>query len=324
MILPTPARHFAQMVERCASDLIITGDPIGGGTITKALERHLRKGFRVIMSEDAAYTVRNSLREVMQYGIAIGTHEGGNSSSAQTIEFCELDWPFLSEFLSFFEDMGPLDLVAVAVQDHGVPPEGVSNRVFRFKKLEQRLREDNRLSSFVYTVDDMPACYKRMGAVARRAQAQCGCEAVAMDTCFAAILGCLEENRSALVVNVGNSHTVAALVVEGAITGLFEHHTGCLTTEKLDSMLVRFINGAVSSEEVLNDGGHGVVMLEPGSGNADQPLRVTGPNRNLLKKSRLNVHFAAPHGNMMLTGPFGLIQGACLRYGNDSGILPFR
>ena len=132
---------------------------------------------------------------------------------------------------------------------------------------------------------------------------------------FAAILGSLEGRETALAVNVGNSHTVAAAFAGGRLTGLLEHHTGCLSAATLDALLTRFVKGKITSDEVLNDGGHGVALLEAGGIDIEQPIIVTGPQRNLLKKSRLHIHFAAPHGNMMLTGPFGLIKGACHVYG---------
>ena len=46
-----------------------------------------------------------------------------------------------------------------------------------------------------------------------------------------------------------------------------------------------------------------------------EEIVVTGPNRGLLEESSLNVRFAAPYGNMMLTGPFGLVKGAFLKAG---------
>ena len=134
-----------------------------------------------------------------------------------------------------------------------------------------------------------------------------------MDTAFAAILGCMEESRSALFVNVGNSHTLAALIREKKILGLLEHHTSCLTTDKLDNLLMRFQKGDISSREVLDDGGHGAVVLPDYRVGSCEEIVVTGPNRGLLEKSSLNVRFAAPYGNMMLTGPFGLVKGAFLK-----------
>lgn len=314
MILPAPTRRFVQMIQRCDHDLFISGDPIGGGGIRTALTNHLRKGFQVTMTEDAAYTLRNNLEQVREYGIIIDDRSSAYPFLNGAMQFTEFDWPYVQPFLSFFGEAGTFDCVAVAVQDHGVPPESISNRAFRFSMIEQRLQEDNRLESFIYTSDGIPSCYKRMKAVARTACLSCNCAVVAMDTCFAAILGCLEDKTSAIAVNVGNSHTIAATVVDGMLTGLLEHHTGCLSGEKLDLLLERFINGAITSEEVLYDGGHGVTILDTGGIDADQPIIATGPKRNLLKKSRLHIHYAAPHGNMMLTGPFGLVKGAYYIY----------
>lgn len=310
MILPTPTRRYVRMIERCTGDLFISGDAIGGGGIAEALSRHRAKGHRVTITEEAAYTLRNDLNQVRNYGIFIGEGRPEERSHAMSLEFDEFDWPHIKRFLSFFDESADVDLVAVAVQDHGVPPEPVSNRAFRFKMIEQRLRQDNRLESLVFRQDDIPACYRRMKAVAAKAHLRCNCAVIAMDTCFAAVLGCLEERQSALAVNVGNGHTIAAAVADGRLTGLLEHHTGCLSGETLDTLLERFIRGDITSEEVLHDGGHGVALLRPGRIDVPQPIIVTGPKRELLKKSRLQVHFAAPYGNMMLTGPFGLVKGA--------------
>lgn len=310
MILPSPTRRYVRMIKRCTGDLLISGDAIGGGGIAEALSRHRAKGYGVTLTEEAAYTLRNDLSQVRTYGMIIGDGKADERSHDVSLEFDEFDWPHIKRFLSFFEESADIDLVAVAVQDHGVPPEPVSNRAFRFKMIEQRLRQDNRLESLVFRLDEIPPCYRRMKAVAAKAHLRCNCEVIAMDTCFAAVLGCLEERRTALAVNVGNSHTIAAAVTDGRLTGLLEHHTGCLSGETLDILLERFISGDITSEEVLHDGGHGVVLLRPGRIDVPQPIIVTGPKRELLKKSRLHVHFAAPYGNMMLTGPFGLVKGA--------------
>jgi uncharacterized protein (DUF1786 family) len=310
MILPTPTRRYVQMIERCTGDLFISGDAIGGGGIAEALRRHRAKGYCVTITEEAAYTLRNDLNQVRNYGMVIGEGRPEERSHTMSLEFDEFDWPHIKRFLSFFDESSDVDLVAVAVQDHGVPPEPVSNRAFRFKMIEQRLRQDNRLESLVFRLDDIPLCYRRMKAVATKAHLRCNCAVIAMDTCFAAVLGCLEERKSALAVNVGNSHTIAAAVTDGRLTGLLEHHTGCLSGDALDTLLERFMSGDITSEEVLRDGGHGVALLRPGRIDVPQPIIVTGPKRELLKKSRLHVHFAAPYGNMMLTGPFGLVKGA--------------
>jgi len=313
LILPSPSRYFSEAIERCTQDLFIEGDPIGGGAIPFLLKRHLEKGYRVIMDEEAAYTVRNSLKEVRNHGIEI--HSNGIEGFKGTkLRFHEIDLALLKDFLAHFGEEFNLDLVAIAVQDHGTQPEGTSNREFRFRMIEQRLKQDHRPESFVYAQSEIPACFKRMQAVARTAKKQLGHEVLVMDTSFAAILGCMEEASSSLFVNVGNNHTLAAMVYQRRIEGVMEHHTRMLTAETLENLLVRFMRGKITSKEIVEDGGHGAVIFNS-SPWKHKEIIVTGPRRGILKNSRLSVRFAAPHGNMMLTGPFGLVKGAQLKYG---------
>jgi uncharacterized protein (DUF1786 family) len=312
LILPTPTRYYAGLIDKSHDDLLIEGDPIGGGAIPSLLKKHLKKGYRVIMSEDAAYTVRNNLNEVRNYGIEINNGDL-DGFQGEKLQLHEVNFPHLKDFLCHYGEDFRLELVAIAVQDHGTPEEGVSNREFRFKEIEKRLHQDNRPEAFVYAFDEIPDSFKRMKAVAKTAMAQLECEVLVMDTSFAAILGCMEEASSSLYINAGNNHTLVASISGGRIEGLMEHHTGCLNTEKLDDLLMRFIRGEVTSKEILDDGGHGAVIISPSLPERSE-IVATGPNREMLKNSRFTIRFAAPHGNMMLTGPFGLVKGAKLKY----------
>jgi uncharacterized protein (DUF1786 family) len=316
LILPTPTRYFAQLIEQCDQDLFIDGNPIGGGVLSSRLAQHIKRGYRVIMTEEAAYTVRNNLKEVEGYGIEIA-RAGTEGFKGTTLRFHEINLMLLKDFLAHCGEDLNVDLVAIAVQDHGMPPEGTSNREFRFNIIEEQLKRNNLPEQFVYTPNDIPSSFKRMNAAVRAVKTQHDCAVVAMDTSFAAILGCMDESPSAVFVNVGNSHTLAALIRAGRIEGLLEHHTSCLTTEKLDNLLVRFLKGEVRSRDVLADGGHGAILLNSRGMEGNEEIIVTGPRRGMLEKSRLKVRFAAPHGNMMLTGPFGLVKGAYLRYGSS-------
>jgi uncharacterized protein (DUF1786 family) len=138
-----------------------------------------------------------------------------------------------------------------------------------------------------------------------------------MDTGPAAILGALEDAVVAaadpvVVLNVGNFHTIAALLHGRRIGGLFEHHTGQLTRPKLEQYLDALAIGALSNDQVFDDMGHGALELGV---NASPPKRlaVTGPRRGLLDGSRLNPHLAVPHGDMMLAGCFGLLRALAAR-----------
>ena len=58
------------------------------------------------------------------------------------------------------------------------------------------------------------------------------------------------------------------------------------------------------------DGGHGAVLAAHAASRdlLALPLIVTGPRRGLLAGSGLPLDYAAPHGDMMLTGCFGLLR----------------
>ena len=60
---------------------------------------------------------------------------------------------------------------------------------------------------------------------------------------------------------------------------------------------------------MFKDGGHGLFFLEdaPHFSKIDK-IAVTGPNRNILAQSNLPIHFASPAGDVMMTGPIGLVE----------------
>ena len=161
LILPTPTRYFAKVIEECKQDLFLDGDPIGGGAVSSRIRKHIEKGYRVVMSEDAAYTVRNNLSEVESYGIEIA-RDGDHTLLEQRYSLTEINVPLLKDFLSHYGEDLKADLIALAVQDHGTPPHGTSNREFRFQLIEERLLEDNSPESFVYTREEIPPYFKRM------------------------------------------------------------------------------------------------------------------------------------------------------------------
>ena len=210
-----------------------------------------------------------------------------------------------------------MDAIGIAVQDHGVSPKGVSDREFRFSNLERMIREDNRPEMLHFSGDSIPEYYLRMrsavSAVRRDFSAPRAPAVLVMDTCFSAILGCLDEvTGPSLVVNVGNGHTIAALLVDKRIEALYEHHTHELTPKKLESDLRLLVKGELSGKKVFEENGHGAVTLKPFWG--DVQVVVTGPNRDLFKETSSRFICAAPAGNTMMTGPMGLVRAAQYRF----------
>ena len=177
LVLPTPSRIFAERLKGIEGDVYIRGDTIGGGSLTQAILDHLKKGHRVVMEESAAYSIRNDLDEVKSMGIEVGTEP--ESNHFQKLGIQEIDLPLLQNFLSSFGEDIKMDVIAIAVQDHGVAPEGVSDRAFRFENMERMLRKDNRPETFQFSEDSIPAHFLRMRSAVkavRRTLVEPGCD----------------------------------------------------------------------------------------------------------------------------------------------------
>jgi len=135
---------------------------------------------------------------------------------------------------------------------------------------------------------------------------------ILMDTAPAAILGALLDpqvgQREQLVVaNVGNFHTLAFRLGPERIEGFFEHHTGMLDRESLTNLIQSLASGKLSHEAVFGEHGHGALLY------TSQPMpldfvAITGPRRGLMRGSRQAPYFAAPYGDMMIAGCFGLVR----------------
>ena len=312
LVLPTPSKIFAEKLKAMEGDVYIYGDTIGGGSLTQAILRHLKKGHRVVMEESAAYSIRNDLDEVKSMGIEVGGRP--ESNSFQELKIQEIDLPLFQNFLSHFGEDLKIDVIAIAVQDHGVSPKGVSDRIFRFENMEAMLRRDNRPEAFHFSEEFIPTYLLRMRSAVKTVRRTFSVQVLVMDTSFSAILGCVDEvSGPSLVVNVGNGHTIAAILIEKKIEGLYEHHTHELTPKKLEHDLRLFLRGELNSRKVFEENGHGAITLEPFYG--DISVFVTGPNRDIFKGTSFKFVYAAPGGNTMMTGPMGLIKAAQFRFG---------
>ncbi len=312
LVLPAPSRIFAKRLRAIRGNVYIHGDTMGGGALTRAIVEHLKNGNRVVMEESAAHSVRNDLAQVRSMGIEVGGRP--KSDSFHELGIREIDLPLLLEFFSRVGEDQEIDAIAIAVQDHGVSPPGVPDRAFRFERMEMMLRKERTPESFHFLANEIPEVNLRMKSAARAAQEASSAPVLVMDTAFSAILGCVEETDGpSLVVNVGNGHTIAALLIEKKIEGLYEHHTHELTPERLEEELRLFVRGELSSRRVREEDGHGVITLKPFF--VEVPVMVTGPNRDLFQGTSLRFSYAAPGGNTMMTGPMGLVKATLFRLG---------
>lgn len=306
LVLPSWTTVLAQQVRQATvarRPVFLGGNLMGGGPVVSAMKRHLQVGLPVYVTPRAALTIRDNLEQVRAQGYTIVDGQP-DVPDLVVLQARDVDLRVLAGALAPFGITLPKTVV-VAVQDHGECLTG-SNRRFRFELWRQFVERGGRILELIYR--DPPACYTRMQAV----QADVP-DALVMDTGAAAVWGILEDaqvqpyvHRGLIAVNIGNQHTLAVLLQGEQILGLFEHHTVLLTPDKLALLVGRLQAGTLTNEEVYEDNGHGAFISPdyvPGTG--FDFVAVTGPQRRLA--ASLGYYFAVPHGDMMLSGCFGLV-----------------
>lgn len=313
MVLPSPTTILAKKIKaatKAKRAILFTGVNMGGGPSKKALADHLQAGIAAYATVGAAATFDDNIDEVARSGVTI-IREGEKppTQNVEIIETKDLDLAKIEKTLTAFDVEPDFDGIAVAVFDHGAAPPGVSDRIFRFQHLHKVISSRKELNAFAYLAMEIPPRLTRMKAVAMSAPKNI--PLLIMDTPVAAAIGSLEDKEVAkhahkVVMNVGNFHTLAFHLQGSNILGFFEHHTHPLTRGKAEKLITRLVKGELTNEEVYNDGGHGCLVLE--SRKEIPFISITGPQRALMSGSKLKPYFATPHGDMMLTGCFGLVR----------------
>ena len=321
MVMPAPTVIAARRIRkatRTRAPLALTGVNMGGGPVTQATIKHLQAGLPVYATVEAATTFDDDMEMVLAMGVSLlDVDEIELVTGATRVELRDLDLNMVRRALDSFETGQEWDAVAVAVFDHGNAPPGYSDRKFRFDHLRRQLTEGKaEVAAFCYLRDEVPDYMTRMLAVA--ACLDPDVPLLLMDTAEAAVLGALEDRLVAdrlckVLVNLGNEHTLAFHLHDSTIQGLFEHHTHELTRTKLEAYLLRLVRGDIDDHEVWLDQGHGAITLV--GGETLSFLSATGPLRHMMEGSSLSPHFAAPYGDMMMAGAFGLVRAWAEKHG---------
>ena len=306
MVMPSPTQVAAARIRRARAQgraVFLEGEVMGGGAIQRAISQHLAAGLAVWATPMAAATLHDNLERVRSQGVGICDEQ---PEDTLLVPCGDLDQEGIAACLARFE-LEPPEHWAVAVCDHGYSP-GASNRKFRFAQWQELLERGGRLEEMIIR---QPAAHlTRMAAICRQRPG-----ALLMDTAAAALWGALEDPQVAAqaqeglcLVNVGNMHTVAFLVRQGRVLGVYEHHTGCLDAFALGDQVARFISGQLSDDEVFDNQGHGCARLDQAPTQVAGPVALTGPRRALARG--LGWREAAPWGDTMLSGCFGLVAAA--------------
>jgi uncharacterized protein (DUF1786 family) len=324
LVMPSATAIAAGRIRRATEagrPVLLTGVIQGGGPCHWALEDHLTASRAAYATPEAARTFDDDLERVRAMGVRIVSEDEAASASGgddvERIELRDLDLAAIRSALAAFDVPGDFDGLALGCLDHGDSPPDYSDRLFRFDHLRRVVERENDLRAFAYLPEELPQYLTR----ARTVLASAGGEApiVFLDTGPAAALGALQDPRVAeaeqqLVLNLGNMHALAFHLCGTHIHSLYEHHTGEMTTEQIEDFTERLVAGTLAHEEVFGSKGHGVFYADPAPDGARPFLAVTGPQRGRLRGSRLQPYFATPHGDMMISGCFGLVRAFAARH----------
>jgi uncharacterized protein (DUF1786 family) len=329
MVMPSATRIAAGRIRRATAaraPLLLTGVTQGGGPCGWAMEDHLRAGGIAFATPAAAQTFDDDLDQVAAMGIqVVSDDEAAALGGVERVVLQDLDLSAIRTALAAFDVSPEFDGIGLACLDHGASPAGYSDRLFRFEHLKRVVGARNDLTAFAMLPEEIPEYLTRARAVVATAREQdAGTPIVFLDTGPAAALGALQDPHVAqagtqLVLNLGNMHALAFHLRGSRIISLYEHHTGEISAEQITDFTERLIAGTLAHEEVFNTKGHGVFYADgAGPGGAprgDAPLvAVTGPQRGKIRDSRLQPYFATPHGDMMISGCFGLLTAYAAKH----------
>ncbi len=326
LVVPSPTmmvRRRLQAATLAGQSVLLTGVTMGGGPSHWAVEDHLKAGHPVFATPNAARSFNDDLDYLQSQGIQVVSEDEAGKLPKEVVRLSMRDFDYgairraLGEFGVRLDDLAA---VAVAVFDHGNAPLNMSDRKFRFDYIAERVRQNRQLTTFAFAAPDIPPIMTRMQAVAVSAS-DVDAPLLLMDTAPAAVAGALLDGEvngrsQLLVANIGNLHTLAFHMGPQGVEGCFEHHTGMLDQDKLDSLLYALADGTLRNEDVFNDHGHGALIVDKNRYTFPEKgfgVIVTGPRRNMMNNSPLRPYFATPFGDMMVAGCFGLLTAVATK-----------
>jgi len=302
-VLPSPARLVAKRIRELTQlrrSLWLYGDNMGGG-FGRALQEHLAAGLAVWATPAAAAAIHDNMDVVLHMGVQLAECCPADCAPVHLSDYSPDFWAALLRQAGL-----PLPhLVLAGAQDHGLHPEG--NRLGRMRTWTDLLADSAEPARWIYATP--PAQLTRLVALHHKTGGPVA------DTGTCALLGALCDpdvlarscREGITVINAGNGHTVAALVYQGRVRGIYEHHTGMRSPDDFLKDMEQFRLSWLPAEEVQASGGHGTAFgpyCEDAGGYT--PTYILGPRRSFLQGHGV---FLAPFGDMMLAGCFGLLWG---------------
>lgn len=318
LVMPSPtvrAERRIREATRTGTAVVITGVLSGGGPVGWALGDHIAAGHAAYATPRAARTFNDDLARVEADGVTLVGDDEAAAIEGAEIQLRDLDLDSIRTALDAFGAGSSFDGLALGVLDHGDAPPDVSDRIFRFQHIERVLSSTPDVRAFAFLPEDLPASLTRARAVLDCVDVDV--PTVFMDNGPAAALGALHDvvvgaSRRTFVLNAGNMHALGFVLDGTEVQAMFEHHTGEITTERLAELVSELCAGTLTSEAVFESKGHGALYVGEAPFEVDV-LAVTGPRRGPVLGLLPDAHAATPHGDMMLSGAFGLLDGFAYR-----------
>ena len=317
MVMPSATEIAARRIRHATRDhspVVLTGVIAGGGPCSWALDEHIRHGLPAFATPDAARTFNDNLDEVRASGVTIVSEDEARSLDGEPIELRDLDLEAVRGALAAFDEPVMFDGLALGCLDHGDAPPGVSDRLFRFDHLQRTVAARNDLLAFARRAEDLEPYLTRARALCGSALGEG--DVAFMDTGPAAALGALHDEAvgaadERIVVNLGNMHLLGFHLRGRQVASLFEHHTGEVSAAHVERFTHALAAGTLTHADVFGSKGHGAYHHDRSIVRAALPAMVaaTGPRRSMIRGTSLHPYFAAPFGDMMLGGCFGLLRG---------------
>lgn len=330
MVMPSPTQIAAGRIRRATRErrpVFLTGVIQGGGPCHWALEDHLRAGLPAVATPAAARTFDDDLEQVERMGVRIVSEDEVRGFDAERVDLRDVDLPAIRAALAAFDVPPAFDGLALGCLDHGAAPPGYSDRLFRFDHLKRMVARRNDLRSFAMLPEELPDYLTRARTLVETATRDDGdAPIVFLDTGPAAALGALQDPAVAaedeqIVLNLGNMHTLAFHLRGPRVLSLYEHHTGEVSGDQITAFTQRLIAGELTHEDIFTSKGHGAYYApdRPAVSRERPIVAVTGPQRGKIAGSPLEPYMATPHGDMMISGCFGLVQGWAMKHQDARG-----
>lgn len=312
--LPSPARCVAEHIRGLSvaqGPVHISGKNVEGWIevdcaeeVRKALQAHIQSGGVVTLAPQAA-VVLHMERDIVP-GMRLAFADNCPPGS-QEIEAGAVELSFLQTALRDFGCVMP-QTIAVAAWDHGeISSKSHNARMSMWREFLSR--DHGALSALVHGAGTLPRSLARLHAI----QACTG--GPVADSGAVALLGalCLPEveqrswREGITVLYVNRQHTLAFLLYQGRVWGVYEQHTRQLTLKSLQMDLDEFRLGWLPDEVVRGAGGHGCALLElPPEAEGFRPTFVFGPHADVFPGLGKRIH---PGGSMAKAGVYGLVYG---------------